>query len=211
MTLRAVIEIGDILVSALHIGRRVLVATVAGVRFEIVFTGVANGALIAATVTVIDRERVLERRAGKGSSSVALRAVRAELAHVHLRLRVTRRTRRRGSLEGVVHVTRLAIGCLVLAGEWERSLVVVERATAGQSAWQGRKVPLSSRVTLRAIRAELPKVNFRLGVTRRAGCRGSLECVIDMTRLAIRRLVLAGQFEGCLVVIERASSRQRTW
>ena len=64
-------------------------------------------------------------------------------------------------------------------------------------------------MTFRAVRAELPEVNLRLGVARHTRTRRAPERIVDVTRLAIRCRMFAGQLEARQVVVEVTARTDR--
>jgi len=120
MAAHAILEIVDpfFLVPGLNPRRIMLVATVAGVFLEVRrhVTGLARD---VAAFAVIQRKRVIERRALPGVRGMACRAIGAKLAEVLLRLSVTTYACLRRPLEDVVDVALGALDRLMLAGQLE--------------------------------------------------------------------------------------------
>ena len=145
---------------------------------------------------MVEREGVLECRAGPVRRRVAARAVRAELALVLDRLGMAADARLRRTDVYVGDVARLAIDRPVLACQLENGQVVVER----------RAAPRARRVTFSAVRAEAALVHGRLRVTADTGPRRAGIDIIDVARLAVDRTMLARQLERGQIVVEHRAA-----
>ncbi len=152
-------------------------------------------ALLAITIgtTVIQWEAVIgKRRRFPGRCFVALRAVGTELAVVRVILRMATVAifRRTGELSALM--TRIATLALVLSGEREAGLVVVECHI----------FPTPSVMAGGTIGAELPLVRIFIRMATVAVFRRTGELSALMTRIATLALVLSGEREAGLVVVE---------
>src|SRR5262249_8181373 len=72
---------------------------------------------------------------------------------------------------------------------------------------EGRTAPGAGRMTLLTVRAAMPLVDRRLGVTGRTGLRRATVDVAGVAQLAIDLLMLARQFEGGQVMIKLGQAR----
>ena len=172
MAAHAVLKVADALiqVSGLNPRRIMLVATVAGVFLEVRrhVTGLARD---VAAFAMVQRERMIERRALPRRRGVTRRTIGAKLAKMCLRFGMATHTRLRRALEDIVDVTLGALHRNVFAGQLEGCQIVIEFGVG----------PTGRIVARRAVRAKRAVVLVIFLMATHARLRCAFENVADVT------------------------------
>jgi hypothetical protein len=120
--------------SLFHLRRLVLVAAVTGIRFEVLWGGVAGGAgIFLAPPAVAKGKRVLEDRADPGGGGMALGTGCTVGPFVNFRFGMAGKTILRSALKDIGLVTGFAIDLPMPAGQLERRQIMVEPVQPGQN------------------------------------------------------------------------------